>query len=247
MAETTAGHHADPSEPEPHPPKGHPKLDPLPDTADKLNEEAVARFNTTQNSEKRNARSAGLFIAGLVIVAALWAWDPVTWWKSQDAPPTPSQAGAPTAPPAPRAPAAVFCGPGRIGVSGQCVPKDASTPVQPAAAPTPAASPSPGTAAQEAHILYTCSKKETTSDLQLVRSGFQVRFVIARPCTYAFKVLRGEVRVAYTDGTFKDFGLTTCPRGKDSDAECAASWKKTPRTMVSLTSSSVIDITLDPL
>jgi hypothetical protein len=245
MAETTAGHHTDPSEPEPHPPKGHPKLDPLPDTSDKVNEEAVARFNTTQNSEKRNARSAGLFIAGLVIVAALWAWDPVTWWKSQDAPPTPSQAGAPTAPPAPNAQAAVFCGPGSIGVNGQCVPKGASPPVQPAAvpaAPAPAASPSPGIAAGTVTV---CDKnrKEVMTDYQLIGGGIALRLFNPARCKSSLTVKSGTIRVTYRDNSQKDFTPATCPTA--TTPGCAVTVP--PVAIASVTPSSIITLEVEPV
>lgn len=250
MADTTAGHHEGPSAAEPHAPKGHARLNPLPDTSDKVNEDAVQRFNTTQSAERTNARSAGLLIAGLAIVLTLWIWNPISWWNSRNPSPAPPQATGANQPPVLPQEAGP-CPPGeiRLTVGAPCSPKGSVAATQPA---TPAARPTVTTASAAPavspvrYITYTCSRKEATADLQLLREGFEVHFVIARPCTYAFKVLRGEVRVIYTDGTHKDFGLTTCPNGAASDADCAASWKKTPRTMISLSASSAIDLTLDP-
>lgn len=249
MAETTAGHHADPSGPEPHPPKGHPRLDPLPETRDEVNEAAVANFNTTQSSEKRNARSAGLLVAVLVIVGALWAWDPVTWWKSQDAPPAPPRASEAAKPPPPQH--AGLCPPGEVrpAVGAPCVPKGSmappSTPQAPPAAPapTPIVASVPGTAAG---TIWVCDKekgkKEKLTDYQLIGGGISISVFNPLKCEFSLDVKPGgTIRVTFYDNSQMDMNHQTC--AIPTNPGCR---NRLIKSIASVTPSSIIMLEVTP-
>lgn len=159
----------------------------------------------------------------------------------------PAQAARGLCPPG-SAPAAVFCGPGLIGVNGRCVPKDAPPPAQPAAspaapAPAPVATPSPGTAAG---TITVCDKnrKETLTDYQLIGGGITINLFNPLRCKTSLTVKSGTVRVTFRDNSQRDLTPTTCPAGT-KDPGCAV--PVPPVAIASVTPASIITLVVEPV